>query len=136
MGSTSASPPRGILSLIVGTPSAGIVRRSLGPVDTLSFRTDVGVIELPERLALFARLDGYGHCELSAAGPFGSIGVTMITAVRAGPGLYRFDVPESGRWILNLACGRQELLLDPPYVDLAPGDAEAVVQLRAIATDR
>ena len=112
------------------------MRRSLGPVDTLSFRTDVGVIELLERLALFARLDGYGHCELSAAGPFGSIGVTMITAVRAGPGLYRFDVPESGRWILNLACGRQELLHDPPYVDLAPGDAEAVVQLRAIATDR
>ena len=115
---------------------SGIVRRLLRPVDNLSSRTDVGVIELPERFVLSARLDGHGHCELSAAGPFSSIGITVVTAVRAGPGLYRFDAPESGRWILNLACGRQELLLDPQYVDLAPGDAEVVVQLRAVAIDR
>ena len=127
-----ALPTRGTLSLIVGTPASGIARRLLGPVGRLPPHTDVGVIDIPERRALFARLDGHAHCELSAVGPFGSIGVTVIAAARVGPGVSRFDLPEPGRWILNLACASREVVIVPTYADVTPDEFEGIVQLRAV----
>lgn len=122
-------PAEGAVQLLIGTPELGLVRRTLGSVASLPQVTELGPIELGAAIRLFVRLDGWDRCELHAAGPFGSSGLTLVTAVPAGPGLRRFELPEPGRWVLTLACGSRELALIPPVIDVGPDTPELVVEV-------
>ena len=84
---------------------------------------DLGDIELGTPLAFAIVLDQESPCDVRATGPVGQGGMQILTATRAGPGLFRLAVPEPGLWVFVLQCGGQERPLAPSAVQLTPAHA-------------
>jgi hypothetical protein len=77
---------------------------------------DLGDIELARGLTLSVTLDQDPGCDLRAAGPIGRSGLHIVTATRAGPGLFSIVLPEEGSWEVGLLCGRDERSLAPAVI--------------------
>ncbi|MBM3777238.1 MAG: carboxypeptidase regulatory-like domain-containing protein [Acidimicrobiia bacterium] len=83
--------------------------------------TDLGVLELPGRVAVSVEYRGNEGCRLLAVGPLGRTGFSTVEATVTSPGARRFDLPEPGQWFLTAACAGVERTVEPPMIDV-PAD--------------
>jgi hypothetical protein len=80
---------------------------------------DLGDIELARGLTVAVTVDrDLPGCDLRAAGPIGRSGLQIVTATRAGPGLFSLTLPEEGSWEVSMLCGRDERALSPPIAHI------------------
>ena len=122
-------PPAGMAVLRIGTNDTGVVRVPLGPVDQLPAVSDLGDIELPSPVRLVVEVEGGRGCALSAAGPFGSSGLTVVQSVPDADGRHVFRLPEPGRWVLSLTCGGKDVPVVPPLVAVPSGEPEVYARV-------
>lgn len=126
-----AVPTTGAGVLRVGDEATGIVRVVLGATDQLPTALELGDIELPPPVRLTVEVDGPAGCALSAVGPFGSSGMTIVKGQPAPDGTFRLLVPESGRWALTLTCDGREIPVTPPMVEVPRDQTDARVRVTA-----
>jgi hypothetical protein len=93
-------------------------RIDLGDGSTLADALDVGDVELGEPIDLDVVADLPPGCELHAAGPIGTTGLSVVRSTFIGPGRWRLKPPLAGRWLVGAVCGGKELALDPQMVQL------------------
>ena len=117
-------PPRGAGQLRIGSEQTGFVRLAYridaSAVDDL----DYGQVELPRAVRLEVDLEGPVTCGVTAAGPVGSTGLSLIEGTPLAGGRRLLLLPEAGRWFLSASCGRATVDVVPPLVDV-PLDATA-----------
>lgn len=114
-----ALPPEGRGELRIGSERAGVRRIPLAPVEQLPSVLDLGDIELQSSITVLVTAPGGEGCQLHAVGPFGQVGLTVVRGAPAADGSQILRLPEPGRWALSLVCGRRELLVQPPMIDVA-----------------
>ena len=118
-----ALPPSTIGTVQVIGPDGNAARVPLletrGTVDI-----DVGDISLPNHRRLTVRLDTAVACVLTAVGPLGSLGVSMITESAVSSNLHWFDLPEPGQWMLDADCGGRSVPLVPSVVSIPAEGAD------------
>jgi hypothetical protein len=124
-----ALPPQGATELRIGREDLGMIRIRLQPVKELPLVTDVGDVELAGQVRLTVTVPGADGCDLHAAGPMETSGMSVVDAVQRSPGMRELLLPEAGKWLLTLTCGNREVMLDPPAVDIPAGMTEATVTL-------
>jgi len=98
-------------------PGGSIVRLSLPPARaaaTLDERS-LGDITLPDPHRLTVRLLDADACQLTAAGPLGSLGLTIVRATPAA-NVHWFELPEAGEWALAADCAGTVHRLEPSIV--------------------
>jgi hypothetical protein len=111
-------PPRLSGALAISTPDGAAVRVHVGAAGN-DGEIALGDIAVPDPVQLVVRLLDPSPCELSAAGPLGSLGLTMVRG-RAMSNVYVFDLPEPGDWALNASCGGRSVVLQPQIVPVPP----------------
>ena len=89
---------------------------------------DLGDVELGTSIAITVSLDVDPGCDLRAAGPIGKSGLLLVAAARAGPGLFRVEIPEEGHWEFTLSCGGVERALSPAVRQITSALAGKEVQ--------
>jgi hypothetical protein len=85
----------------------------------------VGDIVLPDHRHLTARLLDAPSCTLSAVGPLGGLGLTIVHAT-ATANLHWFDLPEPGQWTLDAECGGRSRVIEPAIVYI-PADGPDIL---------
>jgi hypothetical protein len=83
----------------------------------------LGDVSLPDPVTLAVRLLDPSPCELSAAGPVGSLGLSIVKAA-ATSNVHYFELPEAGEWLLNASCSGRSLPLQPQVVVVPPAGRE------------
>jgi hypothetical protein len=92
----------------------------------------LGDIELPDPVLVTVRLLDPAPCTLSAAGPLGALGLSIVDATPA-QGFYLFAFPEAGEWVLDAKCGEHSVRLVPQTIAVAAsgvGSAPPLVDIR------
>jgi hypothetical protein len=131
-----ALPPKGDGELRIGSVSTGIVRIPLREADGRSVLEDVGEVELASKIRTRIMLNGWDSCELDAAGPLGSGGISIARAGHPAPGERTLVVPEPGAWWLTLTCDGLEVELDPRLIDVPAAGHESIFYLRVRTSER
>jgi len=96
-----------------------------------SSEISLGDVVLPDPRRLTVRLVDSAACTLSAVGPLGTLGLTMLRATSAG-NVHWFDIPESGRWALNAECGAKSYAVEPMVVDVPSTGPDPVIDVRLV----
>ena len=91
----------------------------------------LGEIVFPDPRRLTVRLVDSTPCTLSAAGPIGALGLTMLRAISAG-NVHWFEIPEAGRWVLNAECGARSYNVEPMMVDITTTGPDPVIDVRLV----
>ena len=93
----------------------------------------LGDIPVPDPVQLAIRLLDPAPCELSAAGPLGNLGLSVVKG-RAMSNVYLFELPEPGDWALNASCGGHSVVLQPQIVPVPPAgrDPPSQVDVRIV----
>jgi hypothetical protein len=101
------------------------------PLPSIGIAQEVGLgdINLTEPRRLTVRLLEPISCTLSAVGPLGGLGLTIVEATAAGH-LHWFELPEPGRWTIAASCAGKAFGLVPSTVDVAPSGAEPQLNVR------
>jgi hypothetical protein len=115
-------PPNPVGSVQIIASDGAAVRVPVSPSNKTR-QVALGDVALPSLLSAMVRLFPPIDCELSAAGPVGALGLSVVRATNSS-NLYRFELPEPGTWFLNVQCGGQDYGLDPPLL-IVPADADA-----------
>ena len=124
-------PSRGRGEVLFGLAGAANRRWPFGDVERLPPVTDLGDVALPSPVIVRVYLTG-GPCDLRAAGPIGTLGTTMVTAIREPPGpLYRFELPEAGFWWLDATCDDRPAELHPPVLQIDQNGTPQLVEVIA-----
>jgi hypothetical protein len=92
---------------------------------------DIGDIAAPEPIHVTVRLLDGSACDLFAVGPLGSLGLSVVGAMRAN-GAYWFELPEAGTWNLAAECGGTTRALLPPMLAVQPGAPEQIVDAQIV----
>src|SRR5262249_24353250 len=90
----------------------------------------LGDISLPHPFRLTVRLLDADACQLSAAGPLGSLGLSVVLATAAS-NVHWFDLPEAGEWVLNAECGGIPRNLQPSVVRVT-GQTDVAIEARVV----
>ena len=77
----------------------------------------VGDIELSDPIAAAVQTDIAG-CTVSAAGPAGATGFSVVRAKADGI-VHVFDFPEAGQWLLQVECGGVQRRVIPASLDVS-----------------
>jgi hypothetical protein len=93
--------------------------------------TSVGDVVLPDNRHLTARLIDARPCTMSAIGPLGGLGLTIVHATDAA-NLHWFDLPEPGEWTLDAECGGRSRVLDPTIVNIPADGPDIVVDISIV----
>jgi hypothetical protein len=125
---TIALPPAGSTELQVGSEALGYVRRRVPAARDAPYDIALGDLELGGAIRLEATLLTSEICDLLAAGPIGSSGMTIVAGTRQPASTFSLVLPESGRWLLTARCHGQELRVDPDFIDVPPDLAELTAQ--------
>ncbi len=123
-----ALPPAGSSELQLGNDASGYARRRVPETREMLHDIELGDVELGRATPVVATLLTNEPCDLLAAGPMGSSGITMVSADRQLDGTFSLMVPEAGRWLVTARCGGRELLLEPAFIDVPLDSAEMSVQ--------
>lgn len=91
----------------------------------------LGDIVVPNPRRLTVRLIDSTACRLSAVGPLGTLGLTVLNATSAG-NVHWFEVPESGQWALFAECGAKSYAVEPMMVDVPSSGPDPVVDVRLV----
>lgn len=91
----------------------------------------VGDITLPDRRRLTVRLIDPATCTMLAAGPLGSLGLTIVRATGSG-GEHWFDIPEAGEWALDAECEGVSYSVEPRSVVVPAHGPDKNVDVRII----
>lgn len=109
------APDEGRVVLSVAGDGAAF-RAELGEAAALPQVTDVGEINLDDPVEVELLLELPAGCELRAAGPMGTAGLTAIRATRASPSRWILRPPHAGRWLVAGVCAGQEIALEPALI--------------------
>ncbi|MBI3400143.1 MAG: hypothetical protein HY048_01885 [Acidobacteria bacterium] len=90
----------------------------------------LGDIALPEPKHVTVRLLDPRRCELTAVGPVGALGLTIVRANPGAPFVYWLDLPEPGLWMLSARCDDRDYAVEPPAITLAGDALEATFDVR------
>lgn len=121
---TLPSAARRVAELRIGREDSGIVRVRLPLGDPTPAVLDLGDIALPGVIRLHIAVAGGSGCDPYAAGPFGRAALTIVRGDLELAGTFLFRLPEPGRWLLGVRCGRREAAVSPPFVDVEVGESE------------
>jgi hypothetical protein len=88
----------------------------------------VGDITLSEQRRLAVRLLDPASCTLSAVGPLGAIGLTVVHATESGA-VHWFEIPEPGDWALDAACEGQDYAVQPMIVSVPATAPDAMIPI-------
>lgn len=124
-----ALAPRGTIELRIGDETTGVRRVALGNAESLPRLVDVGTIELGPLPPLTLVLEQSGGCELLLTGPMERLGLTVQSATRVGPSLYRTALPEPGSWLIAARCAGRPRALIQSIVEVPAGAGEQTVHL-------
>lgn len=91
----------------------------------------VGDISLPDRRRLTIRLLATETCAMLAAGPLGTLGLTIVRGTAAG-GLHWFELPEAGEWALEAECQGESVEVDPRIVAVPARGPDTTVDVRIV----
>lgn len=91
----------------------------------------VGDISLPDPRRLTVRLLATETCVMLAAGPLGTLGLTIVRGTAAG-GLHWFELPEAGEWALEAECQGESVEMDPRIVALPARGPDTTVDVRLV----
>lgn len=120
------APDEGRVTLSV-TADSGAVRIDIGDAAALPNVTDVGEIKLEEPLAVEVLVELPNGCELRAAGPMGTSGLTTVTALPSGRGRWGLTLPHPGRWLVAGICPGREIALEPALITVPLARTEPIV---------
>lgn len=119
-------PDEGRINLIVSS-SDGAIRIELGDSSSLAEYVDVGDIRIEPAAEVEVTADLPAGCRLQGAGPLGTPGLSIVSAVPAGEGRWRFRPTMPGRWFFAATCGTEELTVEPPVVVIGSGHRQPIV---------
>lgn len=119
----------------VNAPDGSVVRVSL-PATPGSSSVSLGDIALPDKRTVILRLMDPRACEVTAAGPLGQIGLTMVRATRESAGIFQLQVPEAGTWILDVQCEGRAYNVEPPAVVVPADGPDVTVDIRLADSPR
>jgi hypothetical protein len=106
-------------------------RISLPPSAKPDAAISLGDVSLPELRRVTIRLASPLACQLTAVGPLGRTGMTIVQAV-AGVGVHWLAVPEAGEWALSALCdGVRRAVV--PLVIVVPADGGEIIIDAAIS---
>jgi hypothetical protein len=89
----------------------------------------IGDITLPDRRGLTVRLLEASACELSAVGPLGALGLSIVRGTR-GANVHWFELPEPGDWAIFADCGGHESATRPAVVRIEASGPDVIVDAR------
>jgi hypothetical protein len=92
---------------------------------------DLGDVRLPDQRHLIVRLLTPQTCEMSAVGPLGALGLSIVKSVGVGS-VHWFDLPEGGEWALAAECTGLVHSVEPPIVHVASDDPDTTIEARAV----
>jgi hypothetical protein len=92
---------------------------------------ELGDLDLGASIDVVVVLDQDPGCDVRATGPVGEMGLQVLVATRAGPGLFRLSLPEAGLWEFTLGCGqgKDDRLLVPAYLQVTASQTGREVHL-------
>lgn len=129
---TIGLPSQGASQLVIGSAATALLRHPLPEASVMPPVTDLGDLSLPDPTELLVQLDIPAACDLLAAGPVGTPGLSVVRAQAHPSGLLRLDVPETGYWIVSLVCEGRDIALSPPFIRVAESDDGQIVRLQAV----
>ena len=109
-------PQRGAVELRLD--HGGVVTRVPLPGVSDDATLDLGDLALHGTISVRVTYAGDERCALVAAGPLGHTGMTLVEAQPMAPGTRTLTLPEPGRWLLELRCGRVAARAEPPLLDV------------------
>ena len=109
-------PQRGAAELRLD--DQGVVTRVPLPAVSDAATLDLGDLPLQGSISVRVTYAGDERCVLVAAGPLGHTGMTLVEAQPIAPGTRALTLPEPGRWLLELRCGRVAARAEPPLLDV------------------
>lgn len=88
----------------------------------------IGDIALPDPHRLTVRLLDAAACSLSAIGPIGGLGLTIVRSTRSGA-FYWFEIPEPGDWVLTATCDEKEHGVRPMVISVQASGTDPLVDI-------
>lgn len=119
-------PESGRVMMTIEADGAAL-RVDLGEVPGASSALELGDITLEPPIDVDVWLDLPQSCRVLAAGPAGTPGLSVVPLVAVQPGRWTLRTPLPGRWVVEAACGAQEIALQPALIDVRPNRREPVM---------
>ncbi len=127
-----ALPPVISGALQITAADGSSVRTAL-PSPAGSGDLDLGNILLPDPQRVVVRLVGGDGCVVSAVGPLGLLGVTIVRQSESTDLVRWLDIPEPGRWMLNADCGSRPASVTPDVLVIGDSDTPSIVDVRVVS---
>jgi hypothetical protein len=94
---------------------------------------DFGDLVLPDSRRVAVRLDAEDEeCVLSAVGPIGVLGLSIVRESQVLGRVHWLDLPEPGTWTIDADCGGQPTPVDPPAIVVAATGPDLIVDARVV----
>lgn len=92
----------------------------------------LGDVTLPDVRRVTIRVLDTEPCTLTAIGPIGTLGLTIVNAAASASNVHSFELPEPGQWMVVASCGGKDHDVKPPMIAVSADGPEPTVDVRVI----